>query len=46
MAIEVESLAEQYWRALQIGEPVLLDSAEMKRVVDKFTDYKRGSGTT
>ncbi|MCP4330932.1 MAG: class II aldolase [Alphaproteobacteria bacterium] len=43
MAIEVEALAEQYWRALQIGEPVLLDSAEMKRVVDKFTDYKRGT---
>lgn len=39
MAIEVEALAEQYWRALQIGEPVLLDAAEMAVVLEKFATY-------
>jgi L-fuculose-phosphate aldolase len=39
LAIEVESLAEMYWRALQIGEPVPLPDAEMERVLDKFATY-------
>ncbi len=39
LAVEVETLAEQYWRALQVGEPVLLDDAEMDRVVEKFKTY-------
>jgi len=39
LAIEVESLAEVYWRAMQIGEPALLDDAEMERVVAKFATY-------
>src|SRR5262249_17448034 len=39
VAIEVEVLAEQYWRALQVGEPVLLDDAEMARVHERFRDY-------
>jgi len=39
LAIEVESLAETYWRALQIGEPVELDDDEMARVVAKFARY-------
>ena len=39
VAIEVEVLAEQYWRALQIGEPVILDDAEMARVHERFRDY-------
>ena len=29
LAVEVETLAEIYWRALQVGEPVLLSDAEM-----------------
>jgi L-fuculose-phosphate aldolase len=36
---EVETLAGQYWRALQIGEPDLLDDEEMARVVEKFRTY-------
>jgi L-fuculose-phosphate aldolase len=28
-----------YWRARQIGEPVILDRAEMARVLEKFRDY-------
>ena len=39
LAIEVEALAEQYWRALQIGAPNLLSDAEMDIVLDKFRNY-------
>jgi len=39
LAIELEELCEQYWRACQLGEPVLLDSAEMRAVIDKFAGY-------
>ena len=39
LAVEVESLAEGYWRALQIGEPVILDDAEMDLVIEKFKTY-------
>ncbi|HUH92771.1 MAG TPA: class II aldolase/adducin family protein [Casimicrobiaceae bacterium] len=39
LAVEVEALAEQYWRALQIGEPNLLPDAEMTRVLEKFKTY-------
>jgi L-fuculose-phosphate aldolase len=39
LAVEVEGLAEGYWRALQIGEPVLLDDAEMAVVLEKFKSY-------
>ena len=39
LAIEVEALAEQYWRALQIGAPNLLSDAEMDIVLDKFKSY-------
>jgi L-fuculose-phosphate aldolase len=39
LAIEVETLAEQYWRALQIGAPNLLSDAEMEVVLGKFRSY-------
>ena len=39
LAVEVENLARMYCQCLQIGEPVLLDSAEMDRVIAKFSDY-------
>jgi L-fuculose-phosphate aldolase len=39
LAVEVEALAEQYWRALQIGEPNILSDAEMIVVLDKFRSY-------
>jgi L-fuculose-phosphate aldolase len=39
LAIEVEWLAEQYWRALQIGAPNLLSDAEMDIVLEKFKNY-------
>ena len=39
LAVELEELCEQYWRASQLGAPVLLDSAEMARVQEKFANY-------
>jgi L-fuculose-phosphate aldolase len=39
LAVEVETLAEMYWRALQIGEPALLPDAEMDRVLEEFATY-------
>lgn len=39
LAVEVETLAGMYWRALQIGQPTILDDAEMARVLEKFKTY-------
>ena len=39
LAREVEALADQYARTLQLGEPVLLDEAEMARVLERFRTY-------
>jgi L-fuculose-phosphate aldolase len=39
LAVEVETLAEMYWRALQIGEPANLSSDELDTVLRKFDDY-------
>ena len=39
LAVEVETLAEMYWRALQVGEPVLLPEDEMQVVLAKFSAY-------
>jgi L-fuculose-phosphate aldolase len=44
LAVEVEVLAEQYWRALQIGAPVILDDDEMRRVHERFKGYGPGGG--
>ena len=39
LAVEVETLAAQYWRALQIGKPNILNAEEMVRVIEKFKSY-------
>ena len=41
LAVEVESLCELYWRALQIGEPDILSESEMNEVMEKFKGYWR-----
>lgn len=38
-AVELETLCEQYWRALQVGEPSLLDAGQMAEVLQKFSGY-------
>ena len=44
LAVEVETLAAQYWRALQVGRPHLLDAEEMQRVLARFKDYGAAGG--
>lgn len=39
LAIELEELCEQYWRACQLGQPVLLGQADMDEVIEKFRSY-------
>ncbi len=39
LAVEVEELCAQYWRASLMGEPVLLSDAEMDEVLEKFKHY-------
>ena len=39
LAIEVETLARQYWHARQAGEPVLLSEAEIENVLARFASY-------
>ena len=42
LALEVEALAAMYWRALQLGDPVLLTAEEMNTVAGAFKDYGQG----
>ena len=44
LAVELETLSEQYWRVRQLGEPQLLDADEMTRVIAKFASYGQQSG--
>ena len=46
LAIEVETLAHQYYHAMQIGEPVILDDAEMDVVLGKLPTYICGLDDT
>ncbi len=39
LAVEVETLAKQYWHVCQVGEPVLLSDAQMAAVLEKFKHY-------
>ncbi len=39
LALELEGLAEVYWRAVHLGPPPLIDAAEMARVLEKFKTY-------
>ena len=39
LAVELETLCEQYWRVLQLGEPKLLTAAQMAEVMVKFAGY-------
>lgn len=39
LAVELETLCEQYWRVLQLGEPKLLTAAQMDEAIAKFSTY-------
>lgn len=40
-AVEFEALCEQYWRACQMGKPVLLNAEEMADALARFASYGR-----
>ena len=44
LAIEFETLCAQYWRTLQLGDPVLLSDAEMAEVIERFKWYGKPRG--
>lgn len=44
LAVELETLCEQYWRVLQLGAPKLLSADEMLRVIAKFATYGQQGG--
>ncbi len=39
LAVEVETLAKQYWHACQAGVPVLLSDIQMVEALEKFKSY-------
>jgi L-fuculose-phosphate aldolase len=39
IAAEIEFCAELYWRSRSVGEPVILDQAEMSLIKKKFRNY-------
>ena len=39
LAVELETLCEQYWRTLQMGQPKLIADDEMVKVLEKFSSY-------
>jgi L-fuculose-phosphate aldolase len=43
LAVEIETLAAQYWRALQVGVPHILPDDEIGRVMEKFKSYGQGA---
>ncbi|MEZ4749274.1 MAG: class II aldolase/adducin family protein [Bdellovibrionota bacterium] len=44
LAVEVETLAAQYWRALTLAEPVHLSDSEMDLILEKFKTYGKQPG--
>jgi L-fuculose-phosphate aldolase len=44
LGVEVETLARQYWHARQAGEPVILSTAQMAEVLEKFKTYGKQLG--
>ena len=39
VAVEVETLADMYWRTLQVTRPAILSKAQMADVLEKFKTY-------
>ena len=44
LAVEVETLARQFWAARQIGDPVLLSPDEIATVLGRFKSYGKQAG--
>ena len=41
LAVEIEQLAQTYYQCLTVGEPMILNDAEMDIVLNKFSSYGR-----
>lgn len=46
LAAEVETLANQYWHAAQIGQPHILDGEELLKVRARFAEYGQAKPRT
>lgn len=46
LAVELESLCEQYWSALQLGQPKLLTPNQMHEVMERFKTYGQAVPST
>lgn len=46
LAVELESLCEQYWSALQLGQPKLLTPSQMQEVMERFKTYGQAEPNT
>lgn len=46
LAAEVETLASQYWHAVQVGSPHILDGKELRAVRDRFAEYGQSKPRT
>ncbi len=44
LAVEVETLADTYWRCLQVTRPAILDNGQMAEVLEKFKTYGQRKG--
>tara|TARA_Y100000591_G_C21743179_1_gene650453 strand:+ start:75 stop:731 length:657 start_codon:yes stop_codon:yes gene_type:complete len=42
LALEIENICHQYVIAIKIGNPKILSFEEMKKILDKAKDYKKG----
>ena len=42
LAVEIEQLARTYLQCLSVGDPTILEDAEMERVLTKFENYGKG----
>jgi L-fuculose-phosphate aldolase len=45
LTVELESLCEQYWSALQLGQPKLLTTGQMREVTERFKTYGQAEPT-
>ena len=44
VALEVESVAEYWWRASAVGRPAILTDEQVSEAVSRYEDYRRRSG--
>jgi hypothetical protein len=43
LAKEIENICHQYINTIKIGEPKILSSSEMDKILEKVKNYKKGN---